>query len=40
LVQQNLNLLKYRDASVQMIAIAIVVATLDYVSASIRERII
>jgi phosphonate ABC transporter permease subunit PhnE len=40
LVQQNLNLLKYRDASVQMIAIAIVVATLDYVSAKVRERII
>jgi phosphonate transport system permease protein len=40
LVQQNLNLLKYRDASVQMIAIAIVVASLDYVSARVRERII
>ncbi len=40
LVQQNLNLLKYRDASVQMIAIAIVVATLDYASARVRERII
>jgi ABC-type phosphate/phosphonate transport system permease subunit len=40
LVQQNLNLLKYRDASVQMIAIAIIVATLDYVSARVRERII
>lgn len=40
LVQQNLNLLKYRDASVQMIAIAIVVATLDYVSAKVRERIV
>jgi ABC-type phosphate/phosphonate transport system permease subunit len=40
LVQQNLNLLKYRDASVQMIAIAIVVATLDYVSAKVREKII
>jgi ABC-type phosphate/phosphonate transport system permease subunit len=40
LVQQNLNLLKYRDASVQMIAIAIVVSTLDYVSARVRERII
>jgi len=40
LVQQNLNLLKYRDASVQMIAIAIVVASLDYVSARIREKII
>lgn len=40
LVQQNLNLLRYRDASVQMIAIAIVVATLDYASAKVRERII
>ena len=40
LVQQNLNLLKYRDASVQMIAIAIVVATLDYLSAKVREKII
>ena len=40
LVQQNLNLLKYRDASVQMIAIAIVVSTLDYASARVREKII
>jgi len=40
LVQQNLNLLKYRDASVQMIAIAIVVAALDYASAKMRERIV
>lgn len=40
LLQQNLNLLKYRQASVQMIAIAIVVATLDYISAKIREKII
>ena len=40
LLQQNLNLLKYRQAAVQMIAIAIVVASLDYVSARIRERII
>jgi ABC-type methionine transport system permease subunit len=40
LVQQNLNLLKYHDASVQMIAIAIVVATLDYASAKVRERIL
>jgi phosphonate ABC transporter permease subunit PhnE len=39
LLQQNLNLLKYRQASVQMIAIAIVVASLDYISAKIRERI-
>jgi phosphonate ABC transporter permease subunit PhnE len=40
LVQQNLNLLKYRDASVQMIAIAVVVAALDYMSARVRERIV
>ena len=40
LVQQNLNLLKYRDASVQMIAIAIVVATLDFASSKVRERIL
>jgi phosphonate ABC transporter permease subunit PhnE len=40
LLQQNLNLLKYRQASVQMIAIAIVVSTLDFVSAKIRERIV
>ncbi len=39
LVQQNLNLLKYRDASVQMIAIAIVVATLDFASSKIRQVI-
>lgn len=39
LLQQNLNLLKYRQASVQMIAIAIVVASLDFISAKIRERI-
>jgi phosphonate ABC transporter permease subunit PhnE len=40
LLQQNLNLLKYRQAAVQMIAIALVVATLDYVSAKIREKIV
>ena len=40
LVQQNINLLKYRQASVQMIAIAIVVASLDYASAEIRKRFI
>jgi phosphonate ABC transporter permease subunit PhnE len=40
LLQQNLNLLKYRQASVQMIAIALVVATLDYLSARIREKIV
>jgi phosphonate ABC transporter permease subunit PhnE len=40
LLQQNLNLLKYRQAAVQMLAIAIVVASLDYISAKIREKII
>jgi phosphonate ABC transporter permease subunit PhnE len=40
LLQQNLNLLKYRQAAVQMIAIALVVATLDYISAKIREKIV
>jgi phosphonate ABC transporter permease subunit PhnE len=37
---QNINLLKYRQASVMMIAIAIVVMSLDYISSRIRTRII
>ena len=40
LLQQNINLLLYRAAAVQMLAIAIVVGTLDFVSARIRERIV
>ena len=40
LLQQNINLLNYRDASVQMFAIAIVVATMDYISSQMRERVI
>ena len=40
LLQQNINLLHYRDAAVQMLAIAIVVSTLDFLSARIRERIV
>jgi len=40
LLQQNINLLQYRDAAVQMLAIAIVVSTLDFLSARIRERIV
>jgi phosphonate ABC transporter permease subunit PhnE len=40
LLIQNINLLKYRAASVQMLAIAIVVAIMDYVSSQIRERIV
>ena len=39
LLSQNINLLKYRQASVNMIAIAIVVTSLDYISAKVRERI-
>jgi len=40
LLQQNINLLSYRAASVQMLAIAVVVASMDYVSSKIRERIV
>ena len=40
LLQQNINLLDYRAASVQMVAIALVVASMDYVSSSIREKIV
>ncbi|MDP7259954.1 MAG: ABC transporter permease subunit, partial [Anaerolineales bacterium] len=40
LLQQNINMLQYRAASVQMLAIAIVVASMDYVSAVIRERFV
>lgn len=38
LLQQNINLLNYRAAAAQMLAIAIVVATMDYVSSTLRER--
>ncbi|MBZ0299401.1 MAG: ABC transporter permease subunit [Anaerolineae bacterium] len=40
LLQQQINLLRYRDAGVAVLAIAIVVSVLDYASASFRERII
>lgn len=40
LLQQNINLLDYRAASVQMVAIAVVVATMDYVSSVVRERMV
>ncbi len=40
LLQQNINLLNYRAASVQMLAIAVVVATMDYISSEIRERFV
>jgi len=38
LLQQQINLLRYRDAGVAVLAIAIVVSVLDYASAAIRER--
>ncbi|MFN8373218.1 MAG: ABC transporter permease subunit [Anaerolineae bacterium] len=38
LLQQQINLLRYRDAGVAVLAIAIVVSILDYASASIRQR--
>jgi phosphonate ABC transporter permease subunit PhnE len=40
LLQQQINLLRYRDAGVAVLAIAIVVSVLDYASATIRERIL
>jgi phosphonate ABC transporter permease subunit PhnE len=40
LLQQNINLLDYRAASAQMLAIAIVVATMDFVSSTLRERFV
>jgi phosphonate ABC transporter permease subunit PhnE len=40
LLQQNINLLDYRGASVQMLAIAIVVALMDYISSVVRERMV
>lgn len=39
LLQQNINLLNYRAASVQMLAIAVVVSLMDYVSSKMRERV-
>jgi len=40
LLQQNINLLNYRAAAVQMLAIAIVVASMDYISSVLRERFV
>lgn len=40
LLYQNINLLNYRAASLQMVAIAIVVASMDYVSSRLREKAI
>ncbi|MEX2160344.1 MAG: ABC transporter permease subunit [Anaerolineales bacterium] len=38
LLIQNTNLLNYRAAATQMLAIAVVVASLDYISSIVRER--
>jgi len=40
LLQQNINLLNYRAASVQMLAITIVVALMDNISSTLRERVV
>ena len=40
LLIQNINLLNYRAASAQMLAIAIVVALMDFLSSYIRERVV
>jgi len=40
LLQQNINLLQYRSAAAQMLAIAIVVASMDYLSSRLRERVV
>ncbi len=40
LLQQNINLLNYRAASAQMIAIAVVVSIMDYVSSALREKVV
>ena len=40
LLQQNINLLDYRSASAQMLAIAVVVALMDYISSVVRERMV
>jgi phosphonate ABC transporter permease subunit PhnE len=40
LLQQNINLLNYRDASAQMIAIAVVVSIMDYISSVMREKVV
>jgi phosphonate ABC transporter permease subunit PhnE len=40
LLIQNINLLNYRAASVQMLAIALVVASMDYLSSRLRENVI
>jgi len=40
ILQQWIGLLEYRNASVAVLAIALVVAVMDYVSAKVRERVV
>jgi len=40
LLYQNINLMNYRAASAQMLAIAIVVAVMDYLSSYMREKVV
>ena len=40
LLYQNINLLNYRAASAQMLAIALVVASMDYLSSRMREKVV
>lgn len=40
LLSQSIRLLRYREASVLMLSIAIVVSVLDYISANVRKRVI
>jgi phosphonate ABC transporter permease subunit PhnE len=40
LLIQNINLLNYRAASAQMLAIALVVASMDYISSELRKRVV
>ncbi len=40
LLYQNINLLNYRAASAQMLAIAVVVASMDYISSKLREKVV
>jgi phosphonate ABC transporter permease subunit PhnE len=40
LLQQNINLLNYRAAAAQMLAIAVVVSLMDYISSEMRERVV
>ena len=40
LLQQNINLLNYRAASAQMLAIAVVVSLMDFISSKLRENVV